>query len=518
MTFRLTHLHPVQRMRATLGLAVCCSLLTGCAVGPSFSRPTNDLHVAVLQPRADYDRDHTVSETAVPSQWWFMFNDPALNDLESKANVANLDLKVAESRIEQSKALLGITAAESKPGVSADTSYARGGISEHGRFGLLGAPTQASNFWHLGFSASWEIDLWGRIHRAQESASAVLEASVFDREAIRISVSAEIAKVYLQLRGVQTQLDIAQQNKAIAERAVNLAESRVRNGVATRFETTSAKAQLATVDAMIPELAMQRNKLMNALALLLGEPPRTLDQQLQQSATLPALPAQVPVGVSSELAHRRPDILSAEANLHAATANIGVAKADFYPRISLSGGAGIEAFEFHDLNTWDSRFFSIGPTIYLPIFQGGRLKQKLALTEAKQKTAALNYRQTVLNAWHEVDNALDAWAAEQQQHKALLSAYEQNKQALQVAERGYKEGVANYLSVLTAQRNLLTSQTSLNTSMTNATLSLVNLYKALGGGWNPADPNLPTYSNNSEISLSQADSQTAPTQADNTKQ
>jgi outer membrane protein TolC len=164
-----------------------------------------------------------------------------------------------------------------------------------------------------------------------------------------------------------------------------------------------------------------------------------------------------------------------------------VATADFYPRIGLKGRVGVEAFESGDLDSWDSRFFSVGPTVFIPIFQGGRLTRRLELNEARQKTAALAYRQTVLRAWHEVDNALDAWAAQQHQHAQLLIAHEQSAEALRVAERGYGEGAADYLSVLTAQRNVLATQTSLNASMTNAALTLVNLYKSLGGGWNPDD-------------------------------
>jgi NodT family efflux transporter outer membrane factor (OMF) lipoprotein len=301
-----------------------------------------------------------------------------------------------------------------------------------------------------------------------------------------VALAAEVARIYLQLRGTQAELWIAEQNRSIAEGALRVVESRERNGVATRFETSSARAQLASVNALVPDLTQRRNALMNALALLLGAPPRALDAQLRDAMPLPALPANVPVGVSSELARRRPDILRAEAQLHAATAAIGVAKADFYPRISLRGRAGVEAFQFSDLGSWDSRVFAVGPTVYLPIFQGGRLTQRLALSEAQQKTAALAYRQTVLRAWHEVDNALDAWAAQQRQYAELVISYEQNKEALRVAERGYQEGAADYLSVLTAQRNLLTSQLALNGSSTGATLTIVNLYKALGGGWNPA--------------------------------
>jgi len=243
---------------------------------------------------------------------------------------------------------------------------------------------------------------------------------------------------------------------------------------------------VATVAATVPELIHQRGALMNALALLLGEEPRALDEQLLKAMPLPSLPDSVPVGIPSELVRRRPDIRRAEAELHAATAAIGVASADFYPRVGLGARVSTEAFELDDIDSWDSRAFSVGPTVYLPIFQGGRLQQRLALSEAGQKAAAVAYRQTVLSAWHEVDNALDAWSAQQNHYAELLTAYEQNKLALHSAEQGYEQGAADYLSVLSAQRNVLASQTSLNASATGATLTLVNLYKSLGGGWDPA--------------------------------
>lgn len=416
------------------------------------------------------------------------FNDEHLARLEERARSGSLDLQAAATRIEQSRAQLGITSAALFPSVGAGTSYTREAVSRYGHFGELGVPPYPNDFWQYGFDASWEIDLWGRVRRAREGDTAALEATIYDQETIRVALSAEIARVYLQLRGTQAQLTITGQNQAVAEHALDLAESRVRNGVATRFESASAKAELATIKAMLPELTQRRNALMNALALLVGEKPRSLDAVLSEARPLPSLPADVPVGVSSELARRRPDILRAEARLHAATAAIGVAEADFYPRISLSGRIGQEAFHLSELSGWDSRFFSVGPAVYLPIFQGGRLTQQLALTKARQKTAAIAYRQTVLQAWHEVDNALDAWAAQQRQHGELLVACEQNVQALHVAERGYQQGAVDYLSVLTAQRNVLASQTSLNTSTTNATLTLVNLYKSLGGGWDSRDP------------------------------
>jgi NodT family efflux transporter outer membrane factor (OMF) lipoprotein len=484
MSSRAAFSRPPLRASAALYVAL---MLSGCAIGPEFVKPESGLHEIALAPRMDHAGAVQPSESDVPAQWWTLFNDALLADLQLRAQAANLDLQVASTRIEQSRAQLGLASADLLPNVGGSASYSREALSEHGKFAALGAPTRPSDFWQIGFDASWELDLWGRARRAREGAEATLDAAVYDREAVWVALSAEVARTYLQLRGTQAQLDIAEQNRAVAERTLSLAESRERNGVATRFETSSARAQLATVKALVPELIQRRDVQMNALALLLGAPPRTLDGQLRNAMPLPALPIDVPVGVPSELARRRPDILRAEAELHAATAAIGVAKADFYPRIGLRGRVGLEAFEFGDLDSWDSRFFSLGPTVFLPIFQGGRLTQRLALNEARQKTAALAYRQTVLRAWHEVDNALDAWAAQQRQHAELLISYEQSREALRVAERGYQEGAADYLSVLTAQRNLLASQTSLNGSATGATLTLVNLYKSLGGGWNPGE-------------------------------
>ncbi|WP_082339905.1 efflux transporter outer membrane subunit [Pseudomonas sp. Pf153] len=459
--------------------------LAGCMVGPDFTAPASGLDALQLAPRAEQVSAIPTSDSSVPAHWWALFNDPTLIQLQSRAQSGNLDIQMASERIEQSRAQLGIVASQLLPTVGAEASYTREALSENGKFAALGAPTAPQNFWQFGFDASWEIDLWGRARREREGAAAGLEATVYDREAARVALSAEVARTYLQLRGTQAQLDIARQNLAVAERTLGLAESRERNGVATRFETASARAQLATVKALLPDLSQRRNTRMNALALLLGEQPRALDAQLREVLPLPSLPTRVPLGVPSELARRRPDILRAEAQLHAATAAIGVAKADFYPRIGLKGRVGVEAFNSGDLSSWDSRFFSIGPTVYLPIFQGGRLTQRLALNESRQKTAALVYRQTVLSAWHEVDNALDAWAARQREHEELQVSYEQNQLALRAAERGYQQGAADYLSVLTAQRNLLASQTLLNNSATDATLTVVNLYKSLGGGWDP---------------------------------
>jgi NodT family efflux transporter outer membrane factor (OMF) lipoprotein len=467
--------------------ALCALALAGCALGPDFVAPTSAPPATGLRPR-DPASAPLVSHAQVPLEWWTLFDDPLLSELQVRATAGNLDLQSASERIAASRAVLGIVSAERMPRVDAGGSYAREGISANGKFAALGAPLRPGDFWQVAFDASWEIDLWGRVRRNQEQASALLEATAYDAEAARVTLAAEVARTYLQLRGTQAQLGIARENLAVAQRLLGLTRTRERLGVATRFETSSARAQEEAVRASIPELLRQRNALMNALALLLGEEPRALDGRLRDAMPLPVPPRSVPVGLESELARRRPDIRSAEARLHAAVAGIGAARADFYPRLGLRARVGLEAFDSGDLLSWDSRFFSVGPTVYLPIFQGGRLVQRLALSEARQRAAALAYRQTVLRAWHEVDNALDALASAQQQHVALVASHEQGSEALHAAERRYQEGAADYLSVLAAQRVLLGSQGALNASATGTTLAMVNLYNALGGGWDPRAP------------------------------
>lgn len=478
-------LEPLSWWQRLVALVLCTITLVGCTVGPDFVKPDNMPDSAIQGSRRNVPGTIAVTEAAIPAQWWTLFNDNVLAELERDAQSGNLDLQMAFERIEQSRARLGIASSQLSPQFAAGAGYTREALSEHGKFAALGAPTAPHDYWQLGADVSWEIDLWGRARRLREGATAMLEASVYDREATRVALSAEVAATYLKLRGTQAQLDITQQSLVTTVRILGLIRSRERYGVATHFETSTAQARLAVVKAQVPTLIQRRNALVNALALLLGKEPHALDAKLRKAVPLPSLPSNVPGGMPSELARRRPDIRRAEARLHAATAAIGVATADFYPRIGLRGRLGVEAFDSGDLDSWDSRTFSVGPTVYLPIFQGGRLKRRLELTEARQKSAALAYRQTVLRAWHEVDNALDAWIGRQRRHNALQASYEQNKRALHAAEQSYRLGADDHLSVLASQRDVLTSQTSLNASATGAALALVDLCKALGGGWTP---------------------------------
>ncbi|AQW31657.1 efflux transporter outer membrane subunit (plasmid) [Ralstonia syzygii subsp. celebesensis] len=469
--------------RAAYGAPALALALAGCITAPDLRGPALASPEAALRSRAAVVAgEPALTEAAVPSQWWELFGDATLIGLEAEAAESNLDLQGAAARIEESRARLGLADAARQPQLAADAGYARSAISAHSPLARLGAPTQHADTWLLGLEAGWELDLWGRLRHLSESAEANLEASGYGKEAVRVSIAAEVAYTYLQLRGVQAQDTVAEQNRQIAQGLVRMAESRERNGVATRFDAAAARADVAGIEARLSQLHHKRDALMNALALLLGKPPRELDSRLA-TAGLPAMPKRLPVGIPSELARQRPDILQADARLRATVADIGAAEADFYPRISLTGSAGVQAFDFSDLGSWASRRYAFGPTLHLPIFEGGRLKNTLALSEARQRLAAIAYQQTVLRAWHEVDDALGAYASELKRHEQLQRALTQNQTALDVAQRAYQQGTADFTSVLVARRSLLTSHAELIDCATASALSVVALYRALGGGW-----------------------------------
>jgi len=425
----------------------------------------------------------TVLPEAVPARWWEFFKDPVLSELQQRAADGSLDLQLAASRIEESRAQLGLAEAAEQPSVGLTAGYSRDALSENSPLVHIGASSKPYNTWRGGLQASWELDLWGHLKQLSASAQARWQASQYEREALRVSVSADVARNYLLLRGAQEQANILAQQRQIAQQLLSLSLSRERNGVATRSDVAAARSALARLDAQQAQQDQRVELLVNALALLLGQGPRALDAALGPVTVAPPMPQRLPVGLPSELAHRRPDILQAEARLRAATADIGAAEADFYPRISLSGALGVQAFKLEDLGSWDSRQFAASPVLYLPLFDGGRLQRTLALTQARQREAGLNYRQTVLRAWHEVDDALSASNSEALRHQQLQLAQEQSEQALQVARRALEQGASDQHALLLAQSALLSSQSALTESRTAAGLALVALYRALGGGW-----------------------------------
>jgi NodT family efflux transporter outer membrane factor (OMF) lipoprotein len=476
--------------------------LGGCsALGPNFKAPEwsgpGDWFNGA-KPPAPVSR--TV-EAPVDPNWWTLFKDKTLTALEQRVANENLDMAIAAQRIEESRAQYDVAAAEGLPHIDGNASYTRQKASNIGVFanapnplgasgisggtagGLKSHTLNAFDVYQVGLSATWEVDLWGKIRRINESSRAATEASEEDRRAVLLSDLAEVARDYITLRGVQTQLRIARDNVRIAQDSLKLTQQRAAGGVTTTLDVANAETQLNSTLAQIPPLQQQEAQLINALSLLLGMPPNGLREELQTPRAVPPVPPVVPIGLPSELARRRPDVREAEANLHAATANIGVAEAAFYPTFTLSASAGLQALEFAPLFGFNARQYAMGPGLTVPIFEGGQLKGNLHLTEARQKEAAVSYQKTVLQALHDVDNALTAYRTEQARRQELTDAAADSARALELAQARYAQGVSDFLTVLVAQQNLLSNQLLLADSTTAVSNNLVALYKALGGGW-----------------------------------
>jgi NodT family efflux transporter outer membrane factor (OMF) lipoprotein len=487
--------------------------IAGCAVGPDFKPPASSVPTQVFDRTQAQQAPSKAVETQFNPDWWTLFNDPTLNTLEQQLTDANLDVAAASARLRQSRAEQRIAGAAEYPTLDGNASYNRERGSPNGILSLLGvSPTgtqsqsasgaaplgvaplpgssgsPAYNLYQFGFDASWEIDIWGRVRRGVEAATALTDASYEDRNAVLLSARAELARDYVALRDTQSLLAIARENLELARDTTKLTQIRRREGVTTDLDVANASAEAASIESLIPTLESQSETEINAIGILLAEEPGALEQTLGEPHDVPELPAQVPIGFPSELVQRRPDIRQAEARLHAATASIGMAKADFYPRISLNGSAGFQSLQLSNLATWESGQYVVGPSITMPIFEGGRLTGTLHLREAQQQEAAIVYQHTVLEAWREVDDALVVYAAEQRRRDRLTEVVALNRRALSVAQQRYKAGAVDYLDVLNVQRQLLDGQSNLEHSKATAATNLIGLCKALGGGWESAYP------------------------------
>lgn len=485
-------------------LALAALLLAGCTVGPDFKAPEAKAPAAWHALSEAGGMPSRAVTRAVNQRWWESFNDPELTRLEAEAAKQNLDLAAAIERVAESRAQAGIVGADALPTLNGNASYTRELASKRGILtlgsqsgsngtsangtgsgagGIPASTFQPFDLWQYGFDATWELDLWGRVRREQESAAASVEASADAAQGALISVLAEVARDYIQLRGVQTNLAIARENLGIASQSLRLTQERTAAGLTSQLDVANASAQVASVEAQIPALEQQEQQLFNALALLLAREPGALAGELGIAKPVPPTPPEVPIGLPSELARRRPDIRQAEAQLHSATADIGVAVADYFPRITLSGSVGLQALQFKDLGSWNAGQYAFGPSITLPIFEGGRIAATVELRKAQQREAAIAYRKTVLSAFHDVDNALIAYQAEQRRRARLETQVVQNRRALGLAQDQYKQGLVDFLTVLDAQRTLLAAQQELANSTTTISTDAVALYKALGGGW-----------------------------------
>jgi multidrug efflux system outer membrane protein len=499
-------------MRLFLGSSLIVLMsISGCTVGPDFKAPTPETPKAWIakSPKEGVPDSKVTSEAADTTNWWGRFNDPELTSLIERARDSNPDLQQAELRIEEARAQLKAVGARNLPTVGLDSSYARTRLSPNGALSIFGGPTgggqtasQAAangipstvvpfdippfDLFQSGFDASWEIDLFGRIRRSVESTEAQAQATVEARNDALVSVYAEVARSYIQLRGVQRLIAITQDNLKAQQDAYNLTHAQAQGGETSNLDVESASAEVATTAAQLPALEDQQSRVINALSLLLQLEPGALQQELGTAKPQPSNPPEVPIGMPSDLARRRPDIRRAEAELHAATANIGVATADLYPRLTMTGSFGLQSLRFNKLGDWASKFYNFGPSLQIPVFNGVTYAN-ITVQEVRQKEAALTYKTIVLSALHDVENAVSSYEAEQVRLRALQRSATANEHSLSLAQQRYRAGLSNFLDVLDAERRLYASQTEVARSSVTISTNLIAIYKALGGGWTETD-------------------------------
>ncbi|REG83659.1 efflux transporter outer membrane subunit [Marinomonas pollencensis] len=455
-------------------------LMTGCALIPDSTLSEQDSKPEVS---VNWQTMKTTDSVAKPVRWWSLFHDEVLTSLENRAARNNLDLQLAAIRWQESRAQLGLVSSQKNIQLSVDGGFSSIGLSEDAPLASVGAPTSRIDTWTLSTGASWEMDFWGYLSDKEKAAKEQLQATAFENDMVQVSLSADIARNYWKLRGVQAQQHYLKEQIEIAEHRYELAQNREQNGVGTNYQTQSMKAELSNVKAKLPSLEHQEAVLKNALAMLLGMSPHALDVELSGQPKAPTLPTVLAVGVPSDLARNRPDILMAGAKLKATIAQVSAANADFYPRIRLTASVGALSNDLSDLGSWDSRQYSVGPSFHLPLFEGGKLRQTLALSEARQKAAAVTYRKTVLSAWHEVENSLGAWSSESESVRRLSAAQAQREVALHAATRSFQEGAADRGDVLDAKQSLVSAKRSLMDGKVNQALAMVALYRSLGGDW-----------------------------------
>ena len=501
-------------MKRVVAFSILLLAASACTVGPDFKRPKPPPITSWQNGSAN---DPDVATTDPDPRWWAAFNDPVLTELMDTAIKQNLDVQQAILRVIETRQQIVTARAAGLPNLSGSASYMReqlglkgilqsrnvyeqldtlanqtsgqlglgGGTGSSGTStsGFLNSLTQPVNLYQGALSASWELDLFGRVRRSVEQARALTEAQAESANDALISLESQVAQSYVQLRGAQA-LRLAQdQNVRTAQDSLRLTRDRQIKGLSTMLDVDQAQTQLLTLERQLPEYEKQERQAIDQLNVLVGREPGTLDARLLEPAPLPDLPAAVGIGIPSALARRRPDIRQAEAQLHAQVANVGVAVANFYPDISLTGSLGIRAVDASYITRWASHFYSAGPSLSLPIFQGGALTANLRLARAQAIEAALRYRATVLNALREVEDGLVSYRADRVERDRLREVVRSADDALVLSTSRYVSGLSDYLSVLDAQRTLESNRQLLVQQETTLANDVVTLFRAVGGGW-----------------------------------
>jgi multidrug efflux system outer membrane protein len=458
---------------------VSAVLLAACAVGPDYHRP----EVATSDQFVGTDAAQ-FSTQDVEREFWKQFNDEQLNDLIERALVANHDIRIATSRLREARALRGQAKLDLAPTVTASSGYTKARASDR-QLGPLQNVDREQDFYDSGFDAFWELDFFGRVRRGVEASTAQLQSAEASVYATQVSVTAEVARNYFELRGAQEQLEVARRNAENQGETVRITTARLDAGRGTQLDASRAQAQLSATLATIPDLEAGVTRSMLRLGVLTGQQPESVVPQLSAAKPLPTLPVAHDIGTPELLLRRRPDIRVAERNLAASTAEIGVAVGDLFPRITFLGHWGYDAVSSSALGNTGSETFSFGPSISWAAFDLGRVRQKIAQREAAADGALAKYEQTVLQALEETDASLTAYskAIVKQQH--LQTSANASLEAAKLARARYENGVADFLQVLDAERTALAAEDQLARSETQTATALLATYKALGGGFRP---------------------------------
>lgn len=485
-----------------LGMAVAM-LITGCTVGPNYKRPV------VFAPDAykeiDGWRIARPQDDTLRGPWWELFGDPALNELEAQVDATNQTLAAAEATYRQASAIVREARAAYFPTVTIGVGYTRSrpsatlGTPSGGSSGAGSSPgatrggsggsggsssVQASNFFQLPIDVTWAPDFWGRVRRSVESTRASARASAGDLETARLSLHAELAQDYFQLRVLDAEKRLFDETVAAYETSLTLTRNRYAAGVASQADVVQAETQLRTAQAQATDLGVQRAQLKHAIAVLTGRPPSTL---ALPAAPLSAGPPPIPVGVPSELLERRPDVAATERRVAAANAQIGVAIAAFYPSITLSFATGFESSGLSQWLTWPSRFFAVGPGITQTVFDGGLRRATTEQARAAYETTVADYRQTVLTAFQGVEDSLAALRILEEEARIQADAVAGARQSVELTTSQYKAGIVSYLNVITTQTIALASEVTAVQILGRRMTAAVLLIQALGGGWNAGE-------------------------------
>ncbi|MCH6544767.1 MAG: efflux transporter outer membrane subunit, partial [Deltaproteobacteria bacterium] len=456
-------------------------LVSGCIkVGPDYVQPPAPIQQQWLESK-DPQIKHEPGEHR---DWWKMFKDPVLDSLVETAYQQNLTVRTAGIRILQTRAELGIAVGALYPQQQgASMGWRQFKLSEE--FNPVGVPPTVRSFdgWAIGLDSAWELDFWGKFRRNINSATAGLEASIAAYDDVLVTLTAQVGSTYVQIRTLEERLRHRRENVVIQERSLRIADVRFRNGAVTELDVTQATSLLRDTQAVIPTLEASIRQAKNALSTLLGTPPGDLGDVLGPAKPIPAPPAQVAVGMPAELIRQRPDIRRAERQVAAQSEQIGIAKADLFPAFRIAGTIGWQATDFTKLVQGSSFGGSGGPSFRWNLFNYGRLRNNVRAQDALFQQQVVDYQNTVLRAYQEVEDATTAYLREQERVKFLEDSVTASRRSVDLALIQYRDGVTDYTRVLETQRALVNGQDSLADSQGNISLNLIDLYKALGGGW-----------------------------------